>query len=348
MVAAADPGGRARAMTRKRETRDPAGVPDARERLDAMEAEIARVRAREERLALKRLHKAGYFQVRFTNGEFAGSFAKAFPIDERPPSTLSRLEERRAKLVARTARSGSGAPGRDARAADDDPGPRPGTMTAEEREAIDPAGVLDDMESLEELDAEIRRVREREERLALRRLHKAGYFGVRFTNGEFAELFPQAFLDQPRRPSTLSRLERRRDARYAGRRARDARRKALLGGFVVAQCRHKPEVHAAMAPDIREWMLTHRSAEVGERNVAALEGFFADPADKGLTAPPGDSNKARKQRTHRLILLGAWVLARHEVLKELGDLVAAELAQFIEQGQRVGLHKALLKDVMGK
>ena len=31
-----------------------------------------------------------------------------------------------------------------------------------------------------------------------------------------------------------------------------ARRKALLGGFVVAQCRHKPEVHAAMVPDIRE------------------------------------------------------------------------------------------------
>ena len=347
MVAAADPGGRARAMTRKRKTRDPAGARDARERLDALEAEIARVRGREERLALKRLHKAGYFQVRFTNGEFAENFAKAFPVEGRPPSTLSRLGERRAKLVARTARSGSGATGRDAgTAADDDPGPRAGAMTAEERETLDPAGVLDDR-SVEELDVEITRVREREERLALSRLHKAGYFGVRFTNGEFAELFPQAFLDQPRRPSTLSRLERRRDARYAGRRARDARRKALLGGFVVAQCRHKPEVHAAMAPDIREWMLTHRSAEVGEKNVAALAGFLADPADKGLSAPPRDSKKARKKRTHRLILLGAWVLARRESVTELEDLVAAELARFIEQGQRVGLHKALLKDMLG-
>lgn len=349
MVAAADPGGRARAMTRKRKTRDPAAAPDARERLDDLDAEIARVRAREERLALKRLHRAGYFQVRFTNGEFAENFAKAFPTEARPPSTLSRLEERRAKLVARTARSGSGATVRDAgTAADDDPGPRAGAMTAEERETLDPAGVLDDMESLEELDAEIARVREREERLALRRLDNAGYFEVRFTNGEFAELFPKAFLDRPRRPSTPSRLERRRDARYAGRRARDARRKALLGGFVVAQCRHKPEVHAAMAPDIREWMLTHRNAEVGSKNVAALAGFLADPADRGLSAPPRDSKKARKQRTHRLILLGAWVLARHEHLKDLGDLVVAELNRFIEQGQRVGLHKALLKDVLGK
>ena len=170
------------------------------------------------------------------------------------------------------------------------------TTTTEERETLDPAGVLDDMESVEELDAEIARVRAREERLALRRLHKAEYFGVRFTNGEFAELFPQAFLDLPRRPSTLSRLERRRDARYADRRARDARRKAVLGGFVVVQCRQKPEVHAAMVPDIREWLLTHRSAEVGEKNVAALEGFFVNPADKGLSAPSRDTKKARTYR----------------------------------------------------
>ena len=220
-------------------------------------------------------------------------------------------------------------------------------VDAEVRETIDPADVLGDLESLDALDAEIGRVREREEKRLLRMARKAGYFHVRIKNAEFDRLFRETFLAEPRRPSTLARLERRRDAHYAGRRARDARRKALLGGFVVAQCRHKPEVHARMVPEIRSWLGTHRNPNVGARNVEALEGFFADPGDKGLSAPLKDSKRARKQRTHRLILLGAWVLARRESVPELGDLVGAELARFLEQGQRVDLHKALLKDVLG-
>ncbi|MXX88027.1 MAG: hypothetical protein F4Y68_02075 [Boseongicola sp. SB0665_bin_10] len=230
----------------------------------------------------------------------------------------------------------------------DPPAARGATMTAEERERLDPAGVLDDQESLQALDAEIARVREREERLALSRLDRAGYFGFRITNGEFAETFAKVFLTETRRPSTLARLEGRRVAHYAGQRARDARRKALLGGFVVAQCRHKAEVHAALVPDIGEWLMTHRNAAVGAKNVETLSGFFADAADKGLSGPPVNSRKARKERTHRLILLGAWVLARRERLKELRDLVAEELARFLDQGRRAALDKALLKDVLGK
>lgn len=223
-------------------------------------------------------------------------------------------------------------------------------MTAEtavqEREAIDPANVLGDQESLDKLDAEIARVLDREERRALRILHKAGYFERRMTNDKFHTILREAFVAEAWRPTTLARLKARRDAQYAGRRARDARRKALLGGFVVAQCRHKPEVHARLVPDIREWLLSHRSETVGARNVEALEGFLGDPGHKGLLAPPASAKKARRERTHRLILLGAWVLARREVLKELGDLVATELARFLDQGQRVDRHKALLKDVL--
>ncbi len=69
---------------------------------------------------------------------------------------------------------------------------------------------------------------------------------------------------------------------------------------------------------------------------------------QGPDGPPASSRKARRERTHRLILLGAWVLARREVLEELRDLVMTELARFIEQGQRVDRHKALLKDLLGK
>lgn len=221
-------------------------------------------------------------------------------------------------------------------------------VAAEERETLDPADVLGDLDDLDALDAEIARVREREVRRLVRMAAKAGYFHVRIRNEEFGRIFREAFMAEPRRPSTLARLESRRDAHYAGRRARDARRKALLGGFVVAQCRHKPEVHARMVPEIRTWLGSHRSPNVGARNIEALEGFFGDPAHKGLVATPTSSKKVRRERTHRLILLGAWVLARRESVKELGDLVAAELARFLEQGQRADRHKALLKDVLGK
>ena len=40
--------------------------------------------------------------------------------------------------------------------------------------------------------------------------------------------------------------------------------------------------------------------------------------------------QARRERTHRLILLDALVLARCEKLEELRDLVASELAGFLE------------------
>ena len=219
---------------------------------------------------------------------------------------------------------------------------------AREREAIDPANVLGDMEILDALDAEIARVREREERRLIRLAWKAGFFHVRMTNEEIDALFREPLLAEVWRPSTLARLEGRRDAHYAGHRARDARRKALLGGFVVAQCRRKPDVHAAMVPDIRTWLLSHRSEKVGARNVEALSGFFADPAHKSLSAPPANSKEARRERTQRLILLGAWVLARRKTLDELRDLVAAELARFLEQGRRVDRHKELLKDLLGK
>ena len=214
-------------------------------------------------------------------------------------------------------------------------------------DALDPADVLGDLESLDALDAEIARVRMREERRLVRLACQAGYFHKRMKNEEILGLFRGHFLNEPKRPSRLARLEARREARYSGRRARDAWRKALLGGFVVTQCRRKPDVHAALVPDIREFLWSHRNEEVGARNVEALSAFFADPADKGLSAPPTNSKRARTARTRRLILLGAWVLARRETLTELRNLVSAELAGFLEQGRHVNRHKALLKDVLG-
>ncbi|MDE0697210.1 MAG: hypothetical protein OXH76_15425 [Boseongicola sp.] len=225
------------------------------------------------------------------------------------------------------------------------------SLKGKNRKTLGPDDVHADLKVLDELDDEIERVRTRDECRLIRLARKAGYFQVRFRNDEVLAMFKEGAVSEPRRRSTLDRLEARREAHYAGRRARDARRKALLGGFLVAQCRHKPDVHAKLSEDIRKWLASHRSKSVGARNVEALEGFLSDPGHNGLMAPYGSSERAegaRRERTHRLILLGAWVLARREKLKELRDLVAAELARFLEQGQRVDRHKALLKDVLGK
>ena len=187
----------------------------------------------------------------------------------------------------------------------------------------------------------------REERRLARLAHKAGYFRRRMKTEEILGLFGAAFEEVPKRPATLARLETRRDVLFSGHGARDARRKALLGGFVVTQCRRRPDVHAALVPDIREFPWSHRNEDVAARNVRALAGFLADPGDRGLSAPPANSRKAREERTHRPVLLGAWALARREEFKELRDLVADELEGFLEQGRRVNRHKALLKDVLG-
>ena len=117
---------------------------------------------------------------------------------------------------------------------------------------------------------------------------------------------------------------------------------------MVAQCRQKPELHAKLVPDIRTWLGSHRVKAVGARNIESLEGFFADPTHKSLATAPASSEMARRERTHRLVLLGAWVLARRKDVKELRELIYAELARFIAQGRRVDYHRALLTDVIEK
>ncbi|MYH60134.1 MAG: hypothetical protein F4145_19635 [Boseongicola sp. SB0675_bin_26] len=60
------------------------------------------------------------------------------------------------------------------------------------------------------------------------------------------------------------------------------------------------------------------------------------------------AEQARRERTRRLILLGARVLARREKLEELQDQLASELAGFLDRGKMAERSKALLTDVLGK
>ncbi len=106
-----------------------------------------------------------------------------------------------------------------------------------------------------------------------------------------------------------------------------------------------------MSPDIRKWLAPRRSKNVGEGNVNAVEGFLGDTGHRGVMAARGSSERAeqvRRERTHRLILLGDWVLALREKLEEIRNLMASEPAGFLEQGKMVKRNGALMTDVHGQ
>ena len=214
----------------------------------------------------------------------------------------------------------------------------------------------DPAQRLEEIEAELARVRTREEKRLIAAADKAGFFGHRFDAAGTLAMFTAA-IDalNPRKRSALAKLEqdaaRQRNRLAKAARADDARRKALLGGFLVAQCRHKPEIHAAITADIRAFLKDHPTETVATRNLALLEGFLTDPARSGTGPDQADQETSvaqaeHRDRAHRLILLGAWVLERHSTRADLALLIAEELDRFLDQGQHADRHRTLLADVL--
>ena len=215
----------------------------------------------------------------------------------------------------------------------------------------------DPEEKLHELDTEIKRVRTRDEKRLITLAQKAGYFEYRLGADATLAMFEAAIaaLD-PGKPSTLAKLEsdaaRLRTRIRKAARADDARRKVLLGGFLVAQCRHRSELHTAIAPDIRTFLAQHRDPDVAARNLALLKDFLADPASTSTQVDDTDSpdqNAAReehKDRARRLILLGAWVLERRKTRVDITHLIESQLERFLEQDTHADRHKDLLADVL--
>ncbi|WP_254453125.1 hypothetical protein [Ruegeria atlantica] len=203
---------------------------------------------------------------------------------------------------------------------------------------------------LAEIDAEIARVRDREKKRLFQAAEKAGFFRYRFRTGQTLSLFRNAIngLD-PRLRSTLVKLEedaaRLRSRIRKTERGDDARRKALLGGFLVAQCRHKPEIHAAIASDIRAFLADHPDPGVAARNLALLKDFLADPASTG-EKDQTIAQSSHRDRAHRLILLGAWGLARHRTRADISLLITEELGRFLDQEKNADRHRHLLRDIL--
>ena len=208
----------------------------------------------------------------------------------------------------------------------------------------------DPVERVAAIETELARVRAREERRLIRAADKAGFFNLNVSRAETEAMFRHAIKTcaAPRR-SMLAQLNEKlaqaRSRASKAARADDARRKALLGGFLVARCRQKPEVHTMLALDIRRFLESHENAEVAARNVALCKAFLDSP-----NAPEsGDMpvSETWRRRSHRLILLGAYVMARHEdgnaaILR----LLAEDLPGFVRKSRYPERHRALLSEFL--
>jgi len=207
-------------------------------------------------------------------------------------------------------------------------------------------------ERIEKTEAEIARIQTRDEKRLIAAARKAGLFDVRFDRKQLAEIFETAIAERKPGPSTLRRYKDKLVPLGKSRRKDDARRKALLGGFLVAQCRHKPRLHARIVPDIRDYLEDHPEPSVAERNLALLDGFLEDPHHAGvdvgaieLTGQGIDAQEAR-MRTNRQILLGTWLLARRDSDPEIDRLIADELEGFLRVDDNTDRNRKLLADVL--
>ena len=203
----------------------------------------------------------------------------------------------------------------------------------------------------EELEDEMARVREREERRLITAADNAGYFDIRLKNEQIVKMVRDTIETLNPKRSALAKLGDRKAQASNKKRKDDARRKVLLGGFLVAQCRHKREFHTAIVEDIRTFLKENRSETVAARNIQLLEAFLTDPASHGTSPDQKDENSSamqehRRVRVHRLILLGAWVMERRNTRADLAKLIADELEAFLDQGKHAEHHKLLIKDVL--
>ena len=215
------------------------------------------------------------------------------------------------------------------------------------RRRIDPA------DRLAEIGSEMVRVRAREEKRLIAVARKAGLFDVRLTSSELREMINATIADLRPALSTLAKLEGRKARAANAKRRDDGRRKAFLGGFLVAQCRHKPGMHKKIAPDIRAFLEDHPQRHVAERNLALLADFLADPARTSVAAGRRDRETQRslspadhRVRAHRQILLGTWLLARRDTDPEIARLIADDLAGFLCGDGNVARNRELLADLL--
>ena len=134
---------------------------------------------------------------------------------------------------------------------------------------------------LKEMDGAIRRRRERDEARVLRLAREAGVFDVYWLPQELLEVL-KAFVD-PRRGGRVSKLklaeEKMAYVKKIGseeERKLDARRKILLGSFLLARFERFPLERERMQGEILRFLDMHKDETVRARNKALLADILGE------------------------------------------------------------------------
>ena len=236
------------------------------------------------------------------------------------------------------------------------PKKKPTAAKATKRRARGPGRSADERKAV--LEAQLPGLRQRAEAQLLNAAGQAGLFEFGFTSAELRLFLETAIAQAPLPVSVLHKRRREidqiksRNTKFA--RANEARRKAILGAFMVAQFRHKPALYAELSPDLRAHLAEHPRPEMAEVNIAFMSRVLNDPSwaeipdEEETTGPTGISpEQARRNRARRMILTGAWMLDRRAELPIIETLIRTELATFLRQDRTSARNIALLQDVLG-
>ncbi len=146
------------------------------------------------------------------------------------------------------------------------------------------------MDPIEKQSSGIERVRKREEARLIKLAQKAGLFDWRMSSADLEALLRDGLKSlDPRQQSQLSRLEtamavaKKKQSEYE--RRLDARRKILLGSFLIAQMQHKPVLKADLIPELEQFLDQHKDPNVAMRNKELLKEWLDGEALSGESNP---------------------------------------------------------------
>ena len=133
-------------------------------------------------------------------------------------------------------------------------------------------------QDLTKMQAEIDRIRLREEKRLISIAQKLGYFDRAIKTPELVALLKDALAKHPVKHSQLRKLEDRmtqaKRKNATEERRLDARRKILLGAFLMAQVDHRPEEFGWVARELEKFLDSHDNKDVAASNKAVLADWL--------------------------------------------------------------------------
>lgn len=142
-------------------------------------------------------------------------------------------------------------------------------------------------ERIQRLDSQIMRVRAREEKRLVRVAREAGLFDQAMSTADLKALFTDWLEKHPEKLSQLRKLEnamaRAKSQESTEARKLDARRKILLGSFLMAQVAHRPQDFTWVPRELEKFLEQHKDTKVVASNKAVLSDWLQPlevPANK--------------------------------------------------------------------